>query len=173
MKNKLKVETYTIKGWKDSVRGLLISENKDWILVHHLPMDYELDGYKLYRKTFVKKRKSKRSEALVKRVLKLRNTSIKHPEGFKFNNVAKTLKWCEKKYDLFEFQDHKQSHLFYGKINNLDKKQLIIDSINTRGEIEEAFDYTFNLDKIRSITFETDYFEAIRLMLYEGLTSKN
>lgn len=173
MKRKLKVETYTIKGWKNTVRGLLISENKDWILVHHLPMDYELDGYKLYRKKFVKKRVSKKSEALVERVLRLRNTSIKQPKGFEFHKVSKTLKWCEKKYDLFEFQDHKQGQLFYGKINNLDKKQLIIDSITKHGEIQEAFDYTFNLDKIRSITFETDYFEAIRLMMHDGLTPKN
>lgn len=64
----MKVETYKIAGWKEKETGLLISENEDWILVKHIPVDYVIDGFKLYRKKAVKKRKSKTKEGKISRV---------------------------------------------------------------------------------------------------------
>ena len=37
--------------------------------------------------------------------------------------------------------------------------------IKSNGQIEENYDFDFSLKKIRSITFETDYFESIRLLM--------
>ena len=56
MKEKLKVESYKIKGWKAIPRGLLIAENEKWILVKNIPVDYVVDGYKLYQKRYITKR---------------------------------------------------------------------------------------------------------------------
>jgi len=51
-----KVETYEVTYWEDSESGLLIAENEEWILVKHIPVDYVIDGYRLYKKEFVAKR---------------------------------------------------------------------------------------------------------------------
>ncbi len=168
-KNKLQVETYKIKGWKETVTGLVISENKDWILVKNIPSDYRLDGYTLYRKEYVKKRLTKTSEQQVERVLGLRNTKIIAPKKFKFDSTANLLKWVEKKYGLFEFQDYDEDVLFYGKINDINKGKLTIDMIKSDGSIDEKFDAKFSLKKIRAISFDTDYFNAIVLMTEDGL----
>ena len=50
----MKVETYKIKGWREKETGLLIAENEEWVLVKHIPVDYMVDGYKLYQKKFIK-----------------------------------------------------------------------------------------------------------------------
>ncbi len=161
----MKVETYKIKGWKDKETGLLISENEEWFLVKYIPVDYLIDGYKLYNKKYVKKRVSKKNEAKIERVLKLKNVEIDQPNNFKFSAVIEILKWSEETYGLFEFQDHLEDELFYGKINHSEGDHLVIDMIKSSGEIEKEYDYTFSLSKIRSIAFETDYFESIRLLM--------
>ncbi len=161
----MKVESYKIKGWKEKETGVLISENEDWILVNHIPADYTLDGFKLYRKRFVKKRISKTSEKQIERVLNLKGKKTPELKEFVFNNVLETLKWSEKKYGLFEFQDKGETELFYGKINRTENDILIIDMVKSNGKVEIDYDFEFSLNKIRSITFETDYFESIRLLM--------
>ena len=164
-KKKLKVETFNIKKWNDLVTGLILSENKDWILVHNIPSDYRLDGYTIYRKKFVKKRIRKADEKFVEKVLGLRKKETAAPPNFKFGTDVDMLKWVEKTYGLFEFQDHDDSILFYGKINNIKKDKLIIDMVKSDGTIEKKFETPFSLKKIRSITFDSDYFKAVVLLM--------
>jgi hypothetical protein len=165
----MKVETYKIKGWKEKETGLLIAENEDWILVKHIPVDYVVDGYKLYKKEYIKKRIVKGKEAKITRVLELKETPTDLPKGFKFDTVIELLKWSEKTYGLFEFQDKKEGELFYGKINTVESDFLVIDMIKASGKIEKEYDYDFLLSKIRAIAFETDYFEAIRLLMSDKM----
>ena len=165
----MKVETYKIKGWKEKETGLLVSENEEWILVKHIPVDYVIDGFKLYRKKFIKSRKSKSKEQQIRQVLELKKVKSIEPESFKFSNAIEILNWSEEKYGLFEFQDNDETDLIYGKINRATKKNLIIDMIKADGRIEEEFDFVFSLNKIRTITFESDYFESIRLLMNNKL----
>ena len=75
----------------------------------------------------------------------------------------------KKKYGLFEFQDKGETELFYGKINRNENDILIIDMIKSNGKIEENYDFEFSIKKIRSITFETDYFESVRLLMNDEI----
>lgn len=165
----MKVESYKIKGWKKKEQGLLISENEDWILVKHIPVDYVIDGYKLYSKNFIKKRESKEKELQVKRVLSLKKVKAIEPDNFTFGSTIKMLEWVENEFGLFEFQEEYENELTYGKINEVRKNILKIDMIKANGKIVEKYDWDFDLNKIRSITFMTDYFESIRLMVNEEL----
>ncbi|WP_062059856.1 hypothetical protein [Aquimarina longa] len=164
----MKVETYTIKGWEEKETGLLIDENEDWILVKHIPVDYVIDGYRLYRKNTIQKRKSKSKEEKIARVLRLKNIEIKAPSTFKFTNSIDILRWCEQQYGLFEFQDTEAS-LFYGKLSSATDHIFIIDMIQPDGSIEKQYNYDFLPSDIVSITFETDYFESIRLLMNDEL----
>jgi hypothetical protein len=160
----MKVERYKIKGWREEEKGLLINENNEWILIKHIPADYIIDGYKLYRKMFIQKRKHTKKEARTERVLMLKGIEEDGPAGFQFKDVVETLKWSQQTYGLFEFQDQNQTELFYGTINHIKDNLLIIDMIKANGKEKKAFNYDFGLDEIRVITFETDYFESIRLL---------
>jgi len=165
----MKVESYKIKGWKKREIGLLISENDNWILVKHIPVDYVIDGYKLYQKKHIKKRTTETQEKKIERVLKLKKENLSKPENFEFRNALEMLVWSEKSYGLFEFQDKKETELFYGKINSTKKDTLIIDMIKSNGKIEYNYDFNFSLDKIRSITFESDYFKSIQLLMFDEI----
>jgi hypothetical protein len=168
----MKVETYKIKGWREKETGLLIAENEEWVLVKHIPVDYMVDGYKLYQKKFIKKRISRDAEGQIAKVLQLKNVKAIPPKGFKFEGALDILKWVEKTYGLFEFQDKDESDLFYGRLNQIENDFFIIDMITADGVIEKEYEFDFSINKIRSITFESDYFESIRLLMLEELKTK-
>jgi hypothetical protein len=165
----MKVESFKIKGWKKKETGLLVSENNEWILVKHIPVDYMIDGYKLYQKKFIKKRETNSKEDKIARVLSLKNIEDTKPNNFEFGEVYDILKWSESNYGLFEFQDMDEKELFYGKINQIKNNKFIINMILADGKIEENYDYEFSINKIRSITFESEYFESIRLLMLDEL----
>ena len=172
MANNITVETFKIKGWKEKETGLLVAENEKWILVKHIPVDYLVDGYKLYKKKFIKSRESKEREAQVAHVLGLKGVKAKKPKGFEFAGVVDTLKWSEKKYGLFEFQDSEEGALQLGKINTVSKKSLFIDFITAEGKLKKAFKFSFKTNEIRSITFESDYFNSIKLLMDDVMASE-
>lgn len=168
----MKVETYKIKDWKEKETGLLIDENEDWILVKYIPVDYVIDGYKIYKKSVVEKRKSKTKEEKIARVLQLKKIETKTPESLSLDSVLEILKWSEKKYGLFEFQDN-EGDLFYGKLNKVKVDMFYIDLINSNGNIEKEYDYNFLIYEVAAIAFESDYFESIRLLMNDEIKKAN
>lgn len=161
----MKIETYKIKGWKEKLYGLVIDENDKWILVKHIPVDYVIDGFILYRKKFIKIRKPHKKAEIIAKVLKLKEIKIEKPQDFEFKDVLELLKWSENKYGLFEFKDNLENELFYGKVSNNAKNLLTIDMILSNGNIEKEYDYEFELGQIRTIAFESDYFTSIVLLM--------
>jgi len=162
------VETYKINGWEDEEIGMLLFENDDWILVKHIPVDYQIDGFKIYYKKWVDNRISGEKEIQINRVLGLKGISITKPE-IKLGSALEILTQLESKYGLFEFQDDDGEELFYGKLNEVNGDEFTINMVGSKGEIIEDYDYEFSFDEIRSITFETDYFESIRLLMNDNL----
>jgi len=159
----MKVESFKIAGWEDEELGLFIDENEDWILVKHIPIDFVIDGYKVYRKEYVERLYAE-DKILIEKVLTLKGIKEDKPEGFEFAGTLDLLKWSEKKYGFFEFQIGDQDELFYGKINRVKEQNLIIDSIRSDGELDVEFDYEFPIEEIRVVTFETDYFNSVKLI---------
>ena len=99
-------------------------------------------------------------------------TDISYSKKNSLNEEKQTktkIKWCEDTYGIFEFQDMNEKELFYGKINRIKKNKFIIDMVLSDGKIEKEYDYEFSLNKIRVITFETDYFESIKLLMQDEL----
>lgn len=168
----MKVENYKIKDWEDSEQGLLIAENEDWILVKHIPVDYVIDGYRLYKKEFIAKRLRTEKEEQIEKVLTLKNIESDLPKNFKFKDTIGLLDWVESAYGIFEFQDDDETELFYGKKNRVEDDILIIDMIKSDGSVETNYDYEFDLSDIRVITFETDYHLSIRLLWKDKLKNK-
>lgn len=159
----IKVETFEVKGWEEAESGLVIEENEDWVLVKHIPIDYMVDGYRLYNKDFITKRVRKDEEKQIEKVLGLKKISTDKPQCFSFANMEETLRWVEKTYGIFEFQEEEEGELFYGKIREIDNDFLMINMIMDDGT-SEADEQEYRLSEIRTISFETDYFKSVKLL---------
>ncbi|WP_055445607.1 hypothetical protein [Lacinutrix mariniflava] len=168
----MRVENYKIKNWEDSEHGLLVAESDEWILVKHIPVDYVVDGYRLYKKEFIEERLRTDQEKQIEKVLTLKDVNIEPPKGFNFADTIGLLDWVESAYGIFEFQDEDETELFYGKKNRITEDNLIIDMIKSDGSVEKDFDSEFDISKIRVITFETDYHLSIQLLWKDKLKKK-
>ena len=160
----MRVETYQMIDWEEPETGLLIDENEEWVLVKHIPVDYVIDGYKLYKKEYIQSRGRGESEQKIEKVLLLKKVDTKKPDGFEFSDTAGLLQWVERTYGLFEFQDEEESEVTYGRINTLEGGNLTIDMIDADGAVEEAAEFDNNIHEIRIITFGTDYHISIGLL---------
>jgi hypothetical protein len=159
-----KVESLTIENWDENQTGLIVDENENWLLVKHIAGDYVIDGYRIYRKDYIAHRENGDNEKKIERVFRLRNIRANIPEGFIFSDPEGLLRWCQEVFGLFEFQDDTQDELFYGRINSIEESILIIDFIDASGITEKEYDFEFDLDAIRAISFSSDYFESIRVL---------
>lgn len=160
----MKVESYHIKNWEEPETGLLISENKDWILIKSIPVDYAIDGYKLLKKEFVEGREREDEELRIEKVLNLKNVLANSPSDFQFGTTIELLKWVENKFDLFEFQDDDEEESYYGKIKSCVNNKLILDLILEDGEMDPDCEYEQGIEAIQVISFESDYHRSMRLL---------
>ncbi len=160
----IKVESFKISEWEEIQTGIVLAENENWILVNHIPVDYLIDGYNLINKKHVLKRHSGNNEKQIERVTKLKGITIKRPDGFAFADTLGLLKWTEEKFGLFAFQTEDEYAAFFGKINRVEKDMLIIDSVFADGKVVADYDFEFDLNEVRAITFGSDYFESMRLL---------
>jgi hypothetical protein len=159
------VYKYYLQDWEDPIIGQVVLENDDWILVQYIPTDYFIDGYKIIKRSVIVKTERTPTEEQVERVISLRGITAKKPEQFRFGTILELINWIERKYKVFEFQDADEDTRFIGKINQvLEDEYLLIDFIDANGRMDEAYDYEFELAEIRTLTFDTDYFNAIKLL---------
>jgi hypothetical protein len=156
---------YHLQDWEDPISGRVVLENEEWILIQYIPMDYFVDGYKIIKKAAIANTERTAYEEQVERVISLRGLSCQVPEHFRFAPILELINWVERKYKMFEFQDSDENVMYIGRINQvLEEEFLLIDFIDAKGMVEEDYDYEFELADIRVLTFDTDYFNAIKLL---------
>jgi hypothetical protein len=167
----MKVESFQAEGWEEPEMGLIITENDEWILVKHLPAEYVVDGYKLYRKRFLKSRMAGEDEKKVARVLQLKKVDVTAPAGFKLGPVLDMLRWIEGHFGLFELQDQEESELYYGRIHKESDGLVILEMIDADGHGEVDEDYDHVLEQIATIAFGSDYLYSLNLLWKDNLSS--
>ncbi|CAL2083190.1 conserved protein of unknown function [Tenacibaculum sp. 190524A02b] len=159
----MKIERYKIKDWEEEELGVFLDENEEWILVKSIPVDFQVDGYKLIKKEYIEERIADENPVLQK-VLELKNLTFENPENFDFKSTIEFLKWVEEKYGCFEFQDEIEDELFYGILKEVNKESFYIDSITSKGTIDLDFDVEFSIKDVRVVSFGSDYFNSISLL---------
>ena len=159
----MQVETYKIKTWNDTITGLLIKENDDWILIKEVEGDYHVDGFTLLRKEYVKKRKTKKWEKQVAIVLGLQKVS-KTLRGFKFGDLPTMMAWIEKKYGLFAFQDNVEESIEIGRVEDIKDGTLGLNFLKADGTFVADYVYDYKLNKIRKVSFATHYLNSLLLL---------
>ncbi|MFD0993252.1 hypothetical protein [Tenacibaculum geojense] len=160
----MKIESYKIVGWDNFETGILLDENADWILIKSVPENYQVDGYKFLNKNHIESRFEAENSDLTRKVLELKGIEIIKPNILKLTDTIEILQSIEEKYGCFEFQDDVEDELFYGVLGDFNKESFSIDFIKSDGTIDYEFDEVFEVNEVRTITFDSDYFNSIRLL---------
>lgn len=159
----INVYNYELKGWEDLVTGIVLAEDKNWVLLHEIPGDYRPDGYCLINKSQLVDYFKDEDSDLKERVLRLQNYQVKLPQGFQLTNTDDMLRFIEKQFKLFGVQDEEET-IQIGTIQSIVANELRMNYINSYGEIEDSTAPPIFIDAIQSITFHSDYLQAVYLL---------
>lgn len=160
----MKVETFKIKGWKTPVTGVVMMENKDWILINDVLLEYQADGYSLLAKKYVKDRYSTKLENQIALVLELKGHKAKISKKFELGELGDMLEWIQDRYGLIQLQDKLEQSLEIGFVEEIDKKKLGLVFMKPNGKFKEKYLYEYKIKGIRKITFDTDYLYSLSLL---------
>lgn len=160
-----RVEYVQLASWEKKIAGLWIAENEDWLLLHYIPCDYELDGYILLSNQHISSRKHDKSAKQVEQVLKLKGVSAIVPPAFAFDDTLGLLRWTEKEYGVLEFMYEEES-TFLGWLNEADTVHFWIDSLEPTGTMDarKPDEQPFVLHDIQVIRFASDYAHSLKLL---------
>jgi hypothetical protein len=160
-----RVELVQLAGWEKEVMGLWLAESEDWLLLHYIPCDYELDGYILLAKSHITSRKPNRTSKQAEQILKLKGVKSVVPTKFFFADTIGLLRWTEKEYGVLEFMDE-ESSTFLGWLNEADSVHFWIDSLEPDGTMEERqpSERPFVFHDVQVIRFASDYAYSLKLL---------
>ncbi len=162
--SKLKIETFAIKDWNDPVSGVILEENKDWILLNEIPTDYEVDGFAILNKKFITERISKKFEKKNALVLSLKKYS-KPKVKIKLSSLKSILKAIEKKYEIFQFQDQLENSVEIGVLDEIENDALHLIYLKANGKFDKKYTYEYDVNDIRKINFDTNYLNSLKLLV--------
>lgn len=164
----METQKFELKDWEMPETGVIVSENEEWFLIQSIPVDFKVDGYKLIAKKHLEDQYASVEEELIDRVLELRNFKPTVPAFFEWGTTAKMLQNIEKQFGLVEFQTQDEEELFYGKKLQFSVKKMNMDMVFTDGTLDTEYDEIVDVEQIRVITFDTDYFNAIALLMVDS-----
>ena len=163
-----KVEYIELNGWDEtSVSGLWLAENDEWLLLHHIPVDYIIDGYVLIAKQHIRSRRAKKKHKEFELVLQLKGVKPEVPLGFSFSNTIGLLRWVESTYGLIHFMEvAEEESAFLGWLNEADVVHFWIDTLEPNGTVaaREQEEMPFVISEVCLISFADDYSESLKLL---------
>jgi hypothetical protein len=164
MSNKFTGELISIKftDRKNPVYGFVIDYNEDWTLMKYNPVDYVMDGYIILRHKNIKGFQKNEEEKFKEKVIKLKKQSLKRNENIPITDLQTILSYLTKKFGVFQLSTKSESACYLGRLKSFDQKQFVIDCLDTKGKWKGQMKFRSN--DIRTIEFQTDYINSLKLL---------
>lgn len=165
-----KLISIKFKDRKDAVYGFVIDYNSDWTLLHHNVVDYVLDGYIILAHKKVKGWRRGDEEKFREKVIKLKGYTSEKEGRVPLEDVKSMLDALSKRHGIFQFTTNDEGVCYLGRLVSIDDKQLIIENLDP--EARWTGNRRFKTKDIRSIEFDTDYINSLKLVARKKAPTK-
>ena len=142
--------------------GFVIDYNDDWTLLKYNPVDYIVDGYRILRHKNIEGFRRNANEKFREKVIKLKKQHLPDFSEFPLRDLETILSSLTKKYGIFQFELKTEKACYLGKLKSLTKSKLTIDYLNPKGLWTKQMQFRPN--DIRTIEFDTDYINSLKLI---------
>jgi len=146
---------------KDIISGFLLDYNEDWILLKTNPADYLVDGYTIVRNKRIEEIYQDEVEEFAEAVISLKGITPIYDEKIPLNTIQEIFRHLSSKYELFAFTKRSEKTIYPGRLIDVNDKSIRIEWIDTRATW--VGERKFKLDKIRTIEFDNDYLNSLKL----------
>ena len=146
---------------KDIISGFLLDYNEDWILLKTNPADYLVDGYTIVKNKRIEEIYQDEVEEFAEAVISLKGITPVYGKNIPLDNIQQIFSYLSSEYELFAFTKRSEKTIYPGRLIDVNDKNIRIEWIDTRATwIGER---KFKLDKIRTIEFDNDYLNSLKL----------
>lgn len=145
--------------------GFIVDYNDDWTLMKANPCDFCIDGYVILRHKNIEGSKRDEGVRFREKVIKLKGDHIPVVKKFPLTDLQTILSYLTKKYGLFAFYLKSENACYVGKLRSFEKNKLTIDYMTPKGIWAKQMQ--FRPGDIRTIDFDTDYLNSLKLVSEE------
>ncbi len=147
---------------KTPIAGYVVDYNAEWTLMKSNPVDYVIDGSVILKHKNVEGFRSSADEKFREKVIELKGIKLKKTDLVPLADLGSILGHLTKKYGLFLLYTKSETACYVGRLDSIDRKKLVIESLNTKGRWEGRM--KFRPNDIRVIEFDTDYLNSLKLI---------
>lgn len=157
----LKLISIEFSDRKKIVSGFLLDYNEDWILLKTNPADYVIDGYTIVRNKRIVEVYQDEDEEFIEAVISLKGITPVYDKEIPLENIQDIFRYLDSKYEMFAFVQKSEKTIYPGRLVEINDKKIRIEWIDTRARW--VGERKFKLDKIRTIEFDNDYLNSLKL----------
>ena len=144
------------------ISGFVLDYNDEWTLLKQNPVDYIIDGYVIIRQKNIKGFSRTKDDLFKERVLKLKKLHPTKQNKIPLTDLNTILTHLTNEFKVFQFEQKSEKSCWLGSLVSFDKKDFIIKPLLPNGKWDK--DTLFFTKDIRTIEFDTDYINSLKLV---------
>ncbi len=152
------LKSISYKEKEELITGYIIDVSNDWTLVHYIPVDYVIDGYRLINNRLIKRYKREEEEILKEKVYLLKSQDIIYHNS----NLFDIIEQIKGKSCSLIFVSSVDGNYYLGECIKITFDIIELSLISVDGKrdgVEEI-----NISDIQSIQFGDDYSLSVNLL---------
>ncbi len=151
---------------KEPIRGFVIEQNDEWILMKHNPVQYQIDGCIIVRNKNIKAITRDKEEKFVEKILQLKGVKLTYLDVIPLTGIVSILSYLTQYFGVFQFEKRAESSCYLCRLSALDSKHVVMDSMNPDGQWDGEM--LCRPNDIRVIEYDTDYINSLKLVTAES-----
>jgi hypothetical protein len=160
---KNKVVTVRFKRTKEKILGIFINSGDDWILIKHIPVDFQVDGYVIIKKQNIREIIADEKEKFKENVLKANKKLINSNDDFlKKTDLSndKVFEFFSFKTELVQIENSSNDIAYIGQITENLKNSIVLKTMGTKGIWLEK--KKIAKSRVWCIFFKNDYVVSLK-----------
>lgn len=155
---------------KTPISGYVVDYNDDWTLMKYNPVDYIIDGYVIVRHKNIKGYRREADEKWREKVINLKGLQPTEKDMITLLDLETILNYLSDNFGVFQVYTKSETACYLGRIHFIDNKELIMDNLDPKGKWVGQM--KFKVGDIRTIEFDTDYINSLKLVSTSIKTKK-
>ena len=155
--NKQMIIKVKINRYPNTISGVYLYENEEFVVMLNNPVDYVIDGIYFINKNYIKNIEI--DQDIISNKILLHKASLYNTDNMNFSNFKKILQYLLNKQQLIEFYLDKQSYTLIGRIISIDNKVIKVNLVDAQSSFLKKEKISYN--KIRVLAINTDYVDSL------------
>lgn len=164
-----KLCSFEIKGWKDTITGIVCAVTSEWVLIKQIIGDFKFDGFALIRSRYIDLWNRDKGIPFRQEVLNALGIMNIPVPNIPLDDLNAPLLWFLQQNDTLAFTFAKEYAFYVGDLVGIKKNNINYHALNPKGEWLADISHS-SINSIRLIEWKTDYIQS--LLKYSKAYSK-